>query len=69
MADAFGLADNSRLLDAVLRRQEENLQAAVLRGRSPAPAVAEYGRASAAWQREQMAWLREHLEEFRAGLA
>jgi len=68
MADAYGLVDTASLLDAVLRRQEENLQAAVLRSRSPAPAVAEYGRASAAWQREQVAWLREHLEEFRAEL-
>jgi hypothetical protein len=53
------------LLGAVLRRQQENLQAAVARSQSADRTVAEYGRASAAWQREQMAWLREHEREFR----
>ena len=66
MADAYGLPDTSVLLDAVL---EENLAAALTRSRSPDPAVAEYGRASATWQREQMAWLREHADTFRAALA
>jgi hypothetical protein len=31
--------------------------------------VADYARASANWQRVQMAWLREHADEFRAALA
>jgi hypothetical protein len=53
----------------VLRRQEENHADALARSRSPDPAVAEYGRSAAAWQREQMAWLREHADTFRAGLA
>ena len=69
MADAYGLPDTSVLLDAVLRRQEENLADALARSRSADPAVAEYGRASATWQREQMAWLREHTDAFRAALA
>ena len=53
------------MLDAVLRRQEQNLQGALMRAESPDPAVAAYGRASAAWQGEQMAWLREHADAFR----
>ena len=68
MADAYGLPDPSVLLDAVLVRQRENLAAARTRSRSPDSAVAEYGRASATWQREQMAWLREHADAFRAAL-
>lgn len=69
MADAYGLKDSSLLLDAVLRRQGENLQAAHARSTSSDSATAEYGRASAAWQRGQMAWLREHVPEFRAAVA
>jgi hypothetical protein len=66
MADAYGLGDTHSLLDAVIARQQQNLAAALTRMRSPTPAVAEYARASAAWQREQMAWLRAHQAEFRA---
>ena len=66
MADAYGLGDTRGLLDAVIARQEQNLAAALTRMRSPTPADAEYARASAAWQREQMAWLRAHQAEFRA---
>jgi Ser/Thr protein kinase RdoA (MazF antagonist) len=69
MADAYGLPDSSLILDAVTRRQEENLQAAVARTRSSEPAVADYGRASAAWQRQQSAWLREHADSFGMALA
>ena len=69
MADAYVLPDTSVLLDAVLLRQEENHAAALARSQSPDPAVAEYGHASAIWQREQMAWLREHADAFRAALA
>jgi aminoglycoside phosphotransferase (APT) family kinase protein len=69
VADAYGLPDPSVLLDAVLRRQEENRAAALARAQSRDPAVAEYGRASATWQREQMTWLREHADAFRAALA
>lgn len=69
MAGAYGLPDTSVLLDAVLLRQEENHAAALARSQSPDPAVAEYGHASATWQREQMAWLREHADAFRAALA
>jgi hypothetical protein len=69
MADAYGLPDPSVLLDAVLRRQEENCVAALAGAESPDPAVAAYGRSSAAWQREQMTWLREHTDTFRAALA
>jgi hypothetical protein len=53
MTDAYGLEYSSALLDAVLDRQEENLQHARARADSSHPAVAAYGRASAAWQREQ----------------
>lgn len=69
LADAYGLAETSLLLDAVLRRQEENLEDALVRSRSPDPAVSEYGRASARWQGEQVAWLRLHVDEFRTGFA
>ncbi len=68
MADAYGLPDPSVLLDAVLRRQAENRAAALARSQSPDAAVAQYGRSSAAWQREQMAWLRKHADTFRAAL-
>lgn len=68
MASAYGLRDNSRLLDAVLRRQDENLADALTRSRSRDAGVAAYGHASAAWQREQMTWLRDHIGEFRAAL-
>jgi Ser/Thr protein kinase RdoA (MazF antagonist) len=68
MADAYGLPDTSVLLEAVLLRQEENLAAALARSRSRESDVAEYGRASATWQRGQMAWLREHADAFRAAL-
>ena len=69
MADAYDLPDPSVLLAVLLRRQEENLAAALTRSRSLDPAVADYGRVSATWQREQMAWLREHADAFRAALA
>ena len=69
MADAYGLPDTSVLLEAVLLRQDENLADALARSRSADPAVADYGYASATWQREQMAWLREHVDTFRAALA
>ncbi len=68
MVDAYGLPDPSVLLDALLRRQEENLAAALTRSRSLDPAVADYGRLSATWQRQQMAWLCEHADAFRAAL-
>lgn len=68
MAGGYGLTDTSPLLDAVLRRQEENHAEALVRTRSSDPSVAEYGRASAAWQARQMAWLRDHANEFRAVL-
>jgi aminoglycoside phosphotransferase (APT) family kinase protein len=65
MADSYGLAETATLLDAVLRRQEENRRAALARAASPDPAVAEYGRASATWQGEQMNWLRANAAGFR----
>ena len=68
MASAYGLRDSALLLDAVLRRQDENLEDALARSGSSEPGVAAYGRASAAWQREQMTWLRDHVGEFRAAL-
>jgi hypothetical protein len=68
MADSYGLSDTRALVDAVLRRQEENRDAALARSRSADPAVATYGRASAAWQGEQMEWLPSHASEFRAVL-
>jgi Ser/Thr protein kinase RdoA (MazF antagonist) len=68
IADSYGLHATSSLLDAVLHRQEENRNAALARTHSPDPAVAEYARASAAWQHEQMDWLRANATEFRAVL-
>lgn len=68
MASAYGLRDSSLLLDAVLRRQDENLEDALRRSRSSDARIAANGRASAAWQREQMTWLRDHLGEFHAAL-
>jgi len=65
MAESYGLAETSRFFDAVLRRQDENWADAVVRSHSPDPAVADYGQASAEWQREQMDWLRIHAAEFR----
>jgi hypothetical protein len=38
------------------------------RSRAPDLAVPRYGRASATWQREQIAWLREHADAFGAAL-
>ena len=69
MGDAYGLSGGSTLLDALLRRQDENLEAALARSASSDRRVAEYAHASAAWQREQMGWLRAHLDEFRVVLA
>jgi len=66
MADAYGLRPARGLVDAVIERQSENLAEAVARSGSDDAAVAEYARASAAWQREQAGWLREHAAEFRA---
>jgi hypothetical protein len=66
MAHTYGLGDTRGLLDAVIARQEQNLAAAQARSRSPIPAVAEYAKASVAWQREQLTWLRTHQAEFRA---
>ena len=68
MAQSYGLRVTTTLFDAVLRRQEENRDAALVRAGSPDPVVAEYGRASAAWQREQIEWLRANAGEFRAVL-
>ena len=68
MAENYGVSDTSALVDAVLRRQEENRDAALARSRSANPAVAEYGRVSDAWQGEQIEWLRSHANEFRAVL-
>jgi Ser/Thr protein kinase RdoA (MazF antagonist) len=68
MADAYGLPSSAGLVDAVIERQRENLADAVARTGSADPAVAEYARASAAWQREQSAWLREHAADFRRAL-
>jgi len=68
MAENYGLSDTRALVDAVLRRQEENRDAALARSRWTDPAAAKYGRASAAWQGEQMEWLRSHASEFRAVL-
>jgi len=50
-------------------RQQENLADALTRTHATDPAVAEYARASVAWQREQIAWLRHHADTFRIGLA
>jgi Ser/Thr protein kinase RdoA (MazF antagonist) len=69
MAESYGLDEISTLFDALLRRQKENRSAALSRARSPDAPTAEYGRASAAWQREQMDWLRANATEFRAALA
>lgn len=68
MAESYGLDVLAGLVDAVLRRQQENRAAALLRSRSSNPAVAEYGRASGAWQAKQMDWLRTHTTQFRAVL-
>jgi aminoglycoside phosphotransferase (APT) family kinase protein len=66
IADAYGLRSPVGVVDAVMWRQQENLAEAVGRTASGDAAVADYARASAAWQREQLAWLREHAGEFRA---
>jgi Ser/Thr protein kinase RdoA (MazF antagonist) len=66
MAGSYGLRDRRALVDAVLRRQEENRTAALTRSRSADPAMAEYARASVAWQTAQIDWLRSHAAEFRA---
>ena len=58
-----GLRDTRALVDAVVHRQEENRSAALTRGRSADSAVAEYARASAAWQTAQIEWLRSHAGE------
>jgi thiamine kinase-like enzyme len=68
MAESYGLNDTSTVIDAVLRRQEESVDAALLRANSPEPDVAEYARASAAWQREQIDWLSANAAEFRSAL-
>jgi hypothetical protein len=66
MAGGYGLRDTSTLVDAVLRRQAENHDAALARSRSADAAVAAYARASVTWQRYQIDWLRAHADEFRA---
>ena len=68
MGESYGLGETSTLLAAVLRRQGENLNAALVRAGSRDAAVAEYARASAAWQREQMDWLRANAAEVRVVL-
>ena len=69
MAETYGIREPTMVFDAVLRRQEENRNAALARAGSPDRAVAEYARASAAWQREQMDWLRANAGEFRTVLS
>jgi Phosphotransferase enzyme family len=66
MADAYGMPDPRGLVDAVLARQADNLADALARTNSADGAVAQYARASVAWQREQISWLRSHAAEFRA---
>jgi Ser/Thr protein kinase RdoA (MazF antagonist) len=66
LADAYGLRDPRGLVDAVMGRQADNLGDARARAQSTDRAVAQYARASVAWQREQIAWLRSHAAEFRA---
>lgn len=68
MADAYGPNNTTDLLDAVMRRQEDNLTDALTRTTSADLAVADYAHASAAWQRDQMAWLRDNAAVFRAAL-
>jgi Ser/Thr protein kinase RdoA (MazF antagonist) len=69
MARSYGLDDPSPLLDAVLRRQAENLDETLARTRSADAPVARYAHDAAKWQREQTAWLRANAAEFRASLA
>lgn len=66
MAESYGLRDTSTLVDAILRRQAENRDAALARSRSADPAVAEYARASVIWQRDQIDWVRAHADELHA---
>jgi Ser/Thr protein kinase RdoA (MazF antagonist) len=68
MAESYGLQNASGMLDAVLRRQEENLAETQARTRSQDESVARYAQDAAAWQREQMAWLRANATAFRASL-
>jgi hypothetical protein len=68
IAAAYGLANTSGLLDAVVAGQEDNLADALTRTRSNNSAIAEYANASVAWQRQQSAWLRQHASTVRAAL-
>jgi hypothetical protein len=68
MARSYGLLDLIALFDAVLRRQAESLADCVVRTTASDTATAEYARAAADWQREQMLWLRGCASEFRAAL-
>jgi hypothetical protein len=56
MADAYGIG-RAGLVEAIARRQTENLADALARSHSGDPAVCAYAEASAAWQRGEMAWL------------
>ncbi|MGI8594511.1 MAG: phosphotransferase [Solirubrobacteraceae bacterium] len=67
--EAYGSEQRVVLIDAVARRQRENLQAVRSRGRSDDPAVADYARSSIEWHRREMAWLAEHRDELAALLA
>jgi aminoglycoside phosphotransferase (APT) family kinase protein len=69
MAESYGLPDLTGLLDAVLRRQEENLAQTLARTRARDASVVEYAQTAAAWQRRQMTWLRANAATFRAALA
>ncbi len=68
MAEGYGLRDTTGLVDAIARRQEENLAETVGRARSPDAAVARYAREAAAWQCTQMAWLHANADVLRQGL-
>jgi hypothetical protein len=67
-AESYGLQDTSGLLDAVLRRQEENLAETLVRTRAQDASVVQYAQDAAAWQRRQIAWLCANAGAFRSAL-
>jgi hypothetical protein len=69
MAESYGIRSASGLLDAVLHRQEENLDETQVRMLSQDESIARYAQGAAAWQSEQLAWLRTNAAAFRAALA
>ena len=66
MADGYGLADTSTLVDAVLRRQAENHDAALARSRSAEPRGVRIRARVDGLAAPADRWLRAHADEFRA---